>query len=142
MTAIRFHVDGLPPKKDGANSMWGKPLEAERLVSLRKAALKAMDGHPPLKSSIKLAVSVHVGSKNDRSVGDLDTFIAGVCDGLMKMAPRCKPCGEVWGKPENQEIRPYISIAIDDDRQVISIQVAKVRDSTGKQFYDVELEGE
>ena len=141
MTAIRFRVDGLPPKKDGANSMWGKPLEAERLVSLRKAALKAMNGRSPMKNNIGLSISVCVGSKNDRSVGDLDTFITGICDGLMKAAPRCKLCTEIWDRAENS-IRPNKVIAIDDDSQVVSIQAVKVKDATGMQFYDVALEAE
>ena len=141
MITIRFHVDGLPPKKDGANSMWGKPLEAGRLVSLRKAALLAMNGRPPMKSNIKLAITVCVGTKNDRSIGDLDTFITGVCDGLMKVAPRCKLCADVWSEVE-ESIRPDKRVAIDDDCQVVSIQAVKVKDAAGKQFYDVELEGD
>lgn len=142
MAVIKFIVDGLPPKKDGADSMWGKPLEAERLVLLRKAALKAMAGRPPLKSDISLTLSVHVGGRNDRSVGDLDTFVAGVCDGLMKSAPGCKLGPDVWNKAENRDVRPEVAIAIDDDSQVIGIQAAKVRDATGRWFYDVTLEGE
>ena len=43
----QFEVKGLPPKKDGANSMWSKKLESERLVALRQAALKAFSGQPP-----------------------------------------------------------------------------------------------
>jgi hypothetical protein len=50
--------------------MWGSRLESERLVKLRKAALLAMKGRPPLKSDIKLTITVCVGVKNDRSVGD------------------------------------------------------------------------
>lgn len=140
MTLIKFHVEGLPPKKDGANSMWGKPLEAERLVSLRNAAIQAFNGHPPLKNNIKLAIAVHIGAKNNRSIGDLDTFITGVCDGLMKMAPRCKPCREIWDMPENSKIYPDLPIGIEDDSQIISIQAAKVVGN--RQFYDVTLEGE
>jgi len=121
MTIIKFRVEGLPPKKDGANSMWGKRLESERLVKLRKAALVEMDGRPPLKSDIRLTIAVQVGAKNDRSVGDLDTFITGVCDGLMKRAPGSKLFGDIWGKPENSRVHPDIPIAIEDDSEVMSI---------------------
>ena len=97
MTIIKFRVDGLPPKKDGANSMWGKRLEAERLVNLRRAALTAMEGQPPLKRDIRLTITVCVGAVNNRSVGDLDTFITGVCDGLMRRAAGYKLCPSgIW----------------------------------------------
>lgn len=143
MAVITFHIDGLPPKKNGANSMWGKRLEAERLVSLRKGALLAMNGRPPLKRDIKLTISVCVGSKNDRSAGDLDTFITGVCDGLMKRAAGSKLCPTgIWDKPENRDVHPDVPIAIDDDSQVISIQAVKIVGDTARQFYDVTLEGE
>lgn len=142
MTTVKFRVEGLPPKKNGANSMWGKRLESERLVSLRKAALEKMGGRLPLKSNIKLGVTVHIGAKNDRLVGDLDTFIAGICDGLMKSAPRCKLCPDIWSKTDNKDIHPEIPIAIDEDSQVISIKAAKIVGDTDKRFYDVTLEGE
>ena len=142
MITIRFHVDGLPPKKDGANSMWGKPLEAERLVSLRKAALEAMGGRPSLKSNISLAVSVHVGAKNDRSVGDLDTFITGVCDGLMAMARGCKLCPDIWERSENRDIYPERAVAMVDDCQVVSIQADKIIGGASLPWYEVALTGD
>ena len=142
METIRFRVEGLPPKKDGANSMWGKPLEAGRLVSLRNAALKAMDGRIPLKSNIRLALSVHVGDRNDRSVGDLDTFITGVCDGLMKRAPRSNLCQDIWGLAEYGDIHPDRPIAIDDDCQVVSIQADKTIGGTTLPWYEVTLAGD
>ncbi len=101
----------------------------------------AMEGQPPLKRDIRLTITVCVGAENNRSVGDLDTFITGVCDGLMKVAPRCKLCADVWSEAE-ESIRPDKPIAIDDDCQVVSIKAVKVKDATGKQFYDVVLEGE
>ena len=142
MAIIKFRVDGLPPKKDGANSMWGNRLESERLVNLRKAALRELKGRPPLKSDIKLAIAVHVGLKNNRSVGDLDTFITGVCDGLMRRARGSKLCEDIWNKPENSDVHPDKASAIDDDSQVMSIQAVKIVDDAAKQFYDVTLEGE
>ena len=99
-------------------------------------------GRPPLKSDISLRITVCVGAKNERSVGDLDTFITGICDGLMKADPKSKLYLTVWDKVENRDIYPNRTIAIDDDYQVVSIQAVKVTDSTGKHFYDVELEGE
>ncbi|NQT47339.1 MAG: hypothetical protein HQ578_00020 [Chloroflexi bacterium] len=142
MTIVKFRVDGLPPKKDGANSMWGKRLEAERLVNLRRSALLAMNGRPSLKRDIRLTVTVCVGVENKRSIGDLDTFVTGVCDGLMKSAPRCKLCLGVWDKPENGDIHPDRVIAINDDCQVMSMQADKIVGDTDAPWYEVTLEAD
>lgn len=141
MVAIRFRVGGLPPKKDGAGSMWGKPLEAGRLVSLRKAALKAIGSRAPLKSGIRFTLSVHVGDGNDHSVGDLDTFITGICDRLIAAARGCKLCTDVWDKAE-RDIQPNRPIAISDDCQVVSIQADKTIGNTISPWYEVTLENE
>ena len=135
----QFEVKGLPPKKDGANSMWSKKLESERLVALRQAALKAFSGEPPLRSNIKLILKIRI-PVNNRSIGDLDTFVSGVCDGLMKRDPRSKLHKETWSNPEYRGVHPDIVIAIVDDSQVIGIQAEKVKDDV--QWYEVMLEGE
>ena len=135
----QFEVKGLPPKKDGANSMWGKKLESERLVALRQAALKSFNGQPPLQSNIKLILQIHI-PVNNRSIGDLDTFVSGVCDGLMKRDPKSEPHPGIWNNPEYQDVHPDRSIAIVDDSQVISIQAEKVKGDV--QWYEVMLEGE
>ena len=102
-----------------------------------------MGGRPTMKSNIRLAISVCVGAKNDRSVGDLDTFITGTCDGLMRRAAGCKLCPSgIWERAENADIHPDNWMAIDDDCQVVSIQADKTTDSAGRQFYDVELKGD
>ena len=104
--------------------------------------LQAFKGRPPLKCNIKLIVTVCVGVRNDRSVGDLDTFITGVCDGLMKRAAGSNLCKDIWEKPENGDIRPDLPIGIEDDSQIIGIQAAKAVGDTDRQFFDVTLEGE
>lgn len=142
MEEIKFHVDGLPPKKNGANSMWGNEHESERLVKLRKKALAKMVGYAIMKRNIHLTITVCVGAKNDRSVGDLDTFVTGVCDGLMKRAAGAKLCPTgIWDYPENKDVHPDKPIAIADDSQVVSIQATKTTDAAGRQYYDVTLEG-
>ena len=138
---FQFFVSGLPPKKDGAQSMWGKPLEAKRLVELRQGALKAIQGYPPLQSNIKLTLKIHVGPVNDRSIGDLDTFVTGVCDGLMAAAPRGK-LDPIWDDAKLKHIHPSKTIAIVDDSQVISIQAEKIIGDTEQPWYEVILEGE
>ena len=139
--SYQFEVKGLPPKKDGANSMWGKKLESERLVALRQAALKAFSGQPLLQSNIKLTLKIHI-PVNNRSIGDLDTFVTGVCDGLMKRDPRSKLYEETWSNPEYRDVHPDIRIAIVDDSHVINIRAEKVIADIDKQWYEVILEGQ
>jgi len=140
MRTYRFEVKGLPPKKDGAQSMWGKRLEAERLVALRQAALQALKERSPLKNNIRLALKIHLPA-NDRSIGDLDTFVTGVCDGLMA-TPYGGKLDPIWDNKELENIHPTNTIAIDDDSQVVSIQAEKIIDGSSKQWYEVVLEGE
>jgi len=71
MRIYQFEVKGLPPKKNGAQSMWDKKLESERLVALRQAALQAFNGQTPLQIDIKLILKIHIPA-NNRSIGDLD----------------------------------------------------------------------
>lgn len=145
MTEIEFEVRGdLPPKKGGDLSMWGKPLEAGRLLNLRTCALKAMAGKPTLRKAIRMELVVHVGPKNAKDTGDLDTFVAGVLDGLMKAAPGAKWKGlDVWRHPGNSAIRPDKAVALDNDEQVLEIHARKVvapeRDGP---WYRVEFSGE
>ncbi|MFC2017444.1 hypothetical protein ACFLUD_03425 [Chloroflexota bacterium] len=138
---IQFIVEYLPPKKDGANSMWGKPLETKRLAALRQAALQALSGQLPLQINIKLSLKLLL-PVNTQSIGDLDTFVTGVCDGLMKSDSRSKLHEETWGNPEYRDVHPDKVIAIVDDSQVISIQAEKIIDNTDHQWYEVILEGE
>ncbi len=141
MRTYRFEVKGLPPKKDGAQSMWGKLLEAKRLATLRQLVLKAFKGDSPLQSNIKLTLKIHIGPKNDRSIGDLDTFVTGVCDGLMATYPSGK-LDSLWDNPKLEHIHPSKTIAIVDDSQVVSIQAEKIIGDTDQQWYEVTLEGE
>jgi hypothetical protein len=140
MRTYRFEVKGLPPKKDGAQSMWGKRLESERLVALRQAALQALKEQPPLESNIKLTLKIHL-PVNDRSIGDLDTFVTGVCDGLMA-TPYGGKLDPIWDNKELENIHPTNTIAIDDDSQVVSIQAEKIIGGSSQQWYKVVLEGE
>ena len=137
----QFEVKCFPPKKDGANSMWNKPVEAKRLVALRMAALKVIGEKCVLQSKIKLTLAVHVGMKNDKTTSDLDNFISGVCDGLMKRNPRSK-LHPVWDKPENKDIHPDKMAVIADDSEVIGIQAKKLVGDTKQPWYVVILEGE
>ena len=141
MRHISFKVEGnLPPKKDGANSMWNKEAEAPRLVALRHQALEALDGQPPFSSEIRLIARVHIGSSNAGNTSDLDNFITGICDGLMKADARAN-LHQLFSRPDNAVVHPRNVIAIDDDSQVIEIHAKKLTRESGDDWYEVEIEG-
>ena len=155
MEPIQFEVCGLPPKKHRKNgSMWRT--DAEKLIVLRKAALGAIEalgqpdfirGEPYFKEEeeIRLTLCVHVESQKsgETGSGDLDNFVSGVCDGLMKAHKNAL----VWiNKDEkfkklwpNDSIHPSIAIAFEDDKQVMRI-CAEKRIGPGKGSYKIRLE--
>jgi hypothetical protein len=118
---LTFSVEGLPPKKDGANSMWRKGSELGRLKALRLAASQAMAGRPPFSSLVQLKVTIHA----DPESGDLDNFIAGICDGLMAAHPATPIDSSEWSEvpPDSW---PSRAIAFTDDAAVSLIQAQRV----------------
>ena len=138
----QFKVYGdFPPKKDGANSMWGKSTESRRLVKLRQAAKAVFQEKTPLKRNIRLSLEVHVGPVNNKQTGDLDNFVTGVCDGLMAADARSK-LDTRWSNAELSEIHPIKPLAVDDDCQIISIKAEKIVGDSDTPWYEVTLEGE
>lgn len=130
MRRFRFSIEGdFPPKKDGSQSMWGKHVESVRLVKLRQSASKSLGNDLPLQSNIKLTLEVHVGPMNERVTGDLDNYITGVCDGLMKAAPNSK-FASLWDEEKLKDIHPSEVVAMVDDSQVLCIRVEKVIDES------------
>ena len=141
MRSIQFRIGNeLPPKKDGATSMWNKPIEARRLLLLRRAALESLNGATPFEGDIHLTMHVYVGIRNDRSAGDLDNYITGVCDGLMAANPRAS-IHESLLAPDCKDIHPSRTIAILDDSQVVSIEAKKLVGSDPSPWYKVSLTG-
>lgn len=134
-------IEGLPPKKDGASSMWKKGTELPRLISLRNAVLAAFNGDPPLAKEISLTLRVHVGPTNSRSIGDLDNFITGICDGLQAAHPNT-PVAERWIEGDCESIHPHTAIGFVDDVDVLSIDAKKVVGGEATQWYSLELTGE
>ena len=139
---IQFDVDGhVPPKKDGANSMWNKTSEFDRLVRLRQEAVRARGARDPLRRGITLRVEVYVPRPETRSAGDLDNFITGICDGLMAAHPRSARDPR-WNSPNLTAVHPDKIAAIADDSAVVSIVASKQQDPDGRTWYRVTLEGE
>ena len=129
MRRIEFEVkdqskDLLPPKKRPRSQ-----IQKERLIALRKEALGALrsQSSEPFENNVRLAVSVHVGfaqeqKSGNRGSGDLDNFVAGVCDGLKKA--------------ESEE---YV---ISDDSKVVKINAEKSVGPDNYSWYAIVLEGE
>jgi len=147
-TKICFDVNDKPPRK----SQWGKD-DAKLIIKLREAALKARNDLNISKcfsGRVKLNLIIYspnvtdlnyVQSGNDdpeKFVGDLDSFVAGVCDYLHK-GPKT---GENNFEPsplfeDKPEIGPDVSLIICDDSQIVEINAKKeVRETTS---YHVEV---
>ena len=137
MRTYRFRVEGLPPKKDGAYSMWNKPSEVERLRRLRSAAAQSFGGDPPLSRNIKLTLRAHIGPVNTRSIGDLDNFLTGICDGLQSAH-----VGTPFRLEFEEAIHPSLQIGIADDVEVLRIDAEKIVAPAESLHYEITLEGE
>ncbi len=133
---VEFTVHGLPPKKDGATSMWGKPGEAHKLRLLRLAAAAAFAGRPPLQRRIRLTLRAHVGPENTRIIGDLDNFVTGICDGLQAADRKARIAVNF-----EDDIRPSKAIGIVDDVEVVEISATKIVEPASSPFYELVLEG-
>ena len=120
--------------------MWGKPTEARRLIALRRAALKALDGAPPFSERIELTLAVHVGAANSRLAGDLDNYVTGICDGLMAADPRSK-LNTIFDDAQYQDIEPAKVIAICDDSEVVMINAQKLFGRGDSRWYEIGLSG-
>jgi hypothetical protein len=122
---VRIDVPGLPPKKDGANSMWGKSVEKPRIVCLRRA-LRDQLGDNLFKREVSLELELRIPDKDLFRIGDLDNFVSGGCDAMMAAN------GSYWrshthSEPEWRGIQPNEAIALEDDSKIISIVARKIR---------------
>lgn len=134
---IVFRVDGTPPKKDGANSMWRKGSELAKLKALRIAASSASVGARMPVSTISLKLIVHAHP----SRGDLDNFITGLCDGLMAAHPNTPIDDSVW-RDVPQAARPGNSIIFRDDTIVSKVEPERAPPTADQEWYEVVISGE
>lgn len=131
---IFFVVEGVPPKKDGANAMWGKSSQLQALKALRIAALRAMGNHPPFETNIHLKIAIYAPPR----LGDLDNFITGICDGLMAVHPRALFDQTLWeDMPETA--RPTHAICFRDDKIVSRIEAERLSLDAKLPHYSVEV---
>lgn len=138
---LLIRVDGsLPPRRSGATSIWRRDEEVRCLIALRRAALQALGGRPSLARRISFGLRVHLGTANARHNGDLDAFVAGVCDGLGAVSPNTPWHGHhLWLLPENDDVRPDRAIAIDDKSEILHIVAEKIPADAPAPRYEVEL---
>jgi DNA-directed RNA polymerase subunit RPC12/RpoP len=129
-----FEVDGLPPMKDGAKSMWDKPHMAERLKKLRYAAKEALKGYF-LTHDITLIVDINC-SQQEKSIGDLDNFITGICDGLQIANTTPQYIHSIL--KDNPDIDPLKVRFIENDSKIVKIN-ATINKNAEKTKYFIEL---
>jgi len=133
---VKFEVHNLPPKKDGANSMWRKGSELPRLKSLRVAALKSWGKAPILVQKAEIEIFIYA----DPRAGDLDNFITGICDGLMAAHPNTPIDDEAWIDIPS-EAHPRNSLALSDDSIVERIVAERMHHSGSDPWYEVHIKG-
>ncbi len=129
---VKFVVHDLPPKKDGANSMWRKGTELPRLKALRVAALEAWGDAPLLMHKAGLEIIVYA----DPRAGDLDNFITGICDGLMAAHSLTPIDDQAWIDIPS-EGHPRKAIALSDDSIVERIVAERRHSAESGSWYEV-----
>jgi hypothetical protein len=133
MEFIEFTVEGLPPKKDGANSMWAKSTEIPRLSQLREKAHEAMQGRELLKGQLKLIITIYTES----NTGDLDNFVTGICDGLMAANGKAKIDETIWARTGT--LHPKFALVYVDDKEICEITCSR-KPPENSRFYRVRIE--
>ncbi len=126
---IEFTVVGLPPKKHGEKSMWARKDEARRVASLRKEALEARLESgltEPFSSLVALELQIFVPKSKLESIGDLDNFITGICDGLQAADPKVQSNLDETLKILKGESHPKHALLIANDAKVVSIIARKI----------------
>ena len=145
---IQFSVDGKPPKKDVADSIWSEDSKQAKLIfNLREKAFEAskkagMSSCFPGPVKLELTVyAPNILERKDRNdyAGDLDAFIGGVFDSLQP-APKNSTLKLHSMFNDRKDIGAAVSLIIADDAQIVTT-VAKKRKNQ-QTFYTVLIEAE
>jgi len=133
---LTVKIEGVPPKKDGANSMWRKSAEVPRLKRLRVAVLSKLTGQAPHATSVHLTLRVYAPV----SAGDLDNFVTGICDGLMAAHENTRAyiSSKDW-QDVPERARPDRDILYASDSCVSRIEAERMP-SDGRDTYELEVE--
>jgi len=142
---VRFIVRGRPPKKHGEKSMWTRNDEAPRIALLREKALEArmkLGINYCFHSMVSLELRIFVPKSRLETVGDLDNFITGVCDGLQAADSKVLPyLHEIFREPGREGIDPRKALLIENDSKVVSIIAKKLGlDEDQDEYYEVIVE--
>jgi len=139
---ITVDVEGRPPRKDGANSLWATD-ESQRVLDLRLKILEIQKKNA-LVGTIDLPIRLDVtvfspnitNRKNSQTyVGDLDSFIAGICECIQPAHPRAN-ISDIFKK--HTDVAPHIPLVVNDDAQVVEIISRKKFDN--RDHYSVIIE--
>lgn len=116
--------------------MWNKSNEVPKIKALRRAAAMAAGQagcDPASACNLTLELVIHA----DVSGGDLDNFVAGVCDALMPAHERTPIDQRAWADlPE--DARPDKAIAWHDDSVIRKIG-AERRPGNRRELYSVSI---
>jgi hypothetical protein len=127
---IEFIVEGRPPKKHGEKSMWALDDEAPLIDLLRRKAYEARlraGLRECFRCLVGLEITVFVPESRLETVGDLDNFIAGICDSLQAADANIPSLHPIFHElAEDNELHPRHPILIDNDAKVVSITGKKV----------------
>ena len=146
---IEFTVQGYPPKKEGAKSMWQKDSEVQRIIDMRKEAFAAMQQiglNGCIQTSVKLEVTIYAPSHqfirgSGYYMGDLDTLLAGIFDALQAAHSNTPIAHALFQSSQVPQIHPRNNLLLNDDAQIMSVVAKRVSLNQGQQaFYEVALE--
>ena len=134
--SISFKVQGKPPKKDGSSSMWGIKSEALNIVNLRNAAFKAREGQNAglFSSRIGIDLAIYANENEIESMGDLDNFLTGICDGLQAADPRAKMQDVIKNECIVDPLQPVLFYT---DAKVFEINAKKIPIKEKNGYYEV-----
>jgi len=129
---IEFNVEGRPPRKSGAKSCWASD-EANYVLEFRLKALEAKKNSglsEPMIEPVKLTLEIYSPNVIDRSnsqtyLGDLDTFVAGVCESLQPADFQVTP--NIIFK-DHEDVHPNLPLILKDDAQVVEVIAKKTSD--------------
>ena len=141
---IEFKVQGRPPKKDGAQSLWSEKSPHAKLVfDLREKAFEAKQKSNftgSFSGLIKIKISIFAPfltiNDNHQHVGDLDNLVAGIFESIQ---PASNNETLIPNKifDQNPDVAPHIPLLINDDSQIVSLSAEKIKSDT--EYYTVEI---
>lgn len=141
---ITFFIHGRPPRKYRGQSIWSSDDEAPLVKTLRQIALDARKekGIECFECPVKLELTISAFNITNRNnpenyVGDLDAFVAGICESLSITDGQAEP-NPIF--QESDEIYPDKPILIKDDCQVVKIKAKKIKIPSDETSYTVSIE--